>query len=240
MSRPPSVKKKIGEKRRERRDAFWPDASTVVYSPSAGGWAQMPRTVPMIASLIDSVSGKENPGRMYVVLWAYEFGDGFVEVPDPVQLAVEAGYLSDRAERTFTERMQTLMKLGFIRAQGSGLRSFSYVLLVDPHVHVVRWRKRSPHEIPDAWWTAFQARCATIGVSLSEASMDEGTVVRPRRTKQVLDRAAQVWKLSTDLRFRVSRAPVDGWVGLVLLAPLHPETGAHFEAEFPAEEFELA
>jgi hypothetical protein len=79
------------KKRELRRDGFWPDAASFVFE--GGGWARLPRTVPMIATLLDgpSFGGRLSPGRLYVVLWCHEYGDGFVEVLDPVMLALEAG-----------------------------------------------------------------------------------------------------------------------------------------------------
>jgi hypothetical protein len=161
------VVKRAAVRRRGQRDNLWPDAATVVFKTASGGWAQMPRTVPMIASLIDVMGGKDNAGRLYVTLWSYEYGDGFVEVPDPVQVALEAGYLTNRAERTFNERIAALRELGFLRSAPVGMRDHGFLLLLDPHAAVVRLRKESPSAIPERWWTAFVARCANIGVALA-------------------------------------------------------------------------
>lgn len=124
----------------------------------------MPRTVPMIASLIDLMGGRENAGRLYVTLWAYEYGDGFVEVPDPAQLALEAGYFTNRAERTFAERVNLLKNFGFVRSAPSGLRDHGFILLLDPHRVVTNIRTKKPDQVPDSWWSAFQNRCTNIGI----------------------------------------------------------------------------
>jgi hypothetical protein len=147
-----------------KRDGLWPDAQDLVFSPAGGGWARMPRTIPMIASLIDIMGGRESAGRLYITLWAYEYGDGFVEVPDPAQLALEAGYLTSRAERTFAERIGLIKKFGFIRTAANGLRDNGFVLLLDPHQVVGRIRAETPSEVPDRWWSAFQSRCANVGI----------------------------------------------------------------------------
>jgi hypothetical protein len=162
--------KKISIRRRAKRDGLWPDAEDVVFSPIGGGWVQMPRTIPMLASLIDMLAGRENAGRLYIVLWAYEYGDGFVEVPDPAQLALEAGYMNKRAERTFAERVSLLEKLGCIRTAKLGLREHGFILLLNPHNFASKLRKNRPRDVPDSWWSAFQARCTNIGVPLAPES----------------------------------------------------------------------
>jgi hypothetical protein len=121
----------------------------------------------MVSTLIDELSAKDRPGRLYLALWSYDYGDGYVEVPDPARIALEAGYTSGRAERTFVERMKTLRDLGFIRARALGSREFGHVLLRDPHRVVLELHASSPSRIPDIWWSAFQARCSSIGVELS-------------------------------------------------------------------------
>jgi len=165
-SPPPTVKRSV-LRRRAQRDALWPEASAVVFPTVAGGWSQMPRTVPMIASLIDHISGKDKPGRLYITLWSYEYGDGFVEIPDPAQVALEAGYFTNRAERTFSERIAQLKTMGFIKTASVGMRDDAFLLLVDPHRVVAQIHTIDPEHIPERWWTAFKARCALIGVKLA-------------------------------------------------------------------------
>lgn len=157
-------------RRRKKRDAAWPDAELRVFNPRlSSGWARMPRTVPMISGLIDFLSdNKEKPGRLYTVLWGYDFGDGLIEVSDPAHLALEAGYFSaGRAERSFNERMRVLQQLGFIESRPIGSREFGAVLLLDPHRVVVRLRQAENSRVPEAWWTAFAARCGDIGIDLA-------------------------------------------------------------------------
>ena len=168
-------------RRLKQRDALWPKAEGEVFQPSNGGWCQVPRTVPMIASLIDDLGGKEKPGRLYITLWSYDFGEGYLEVPDPARVALEAGYKTNRAERTFVERMRALRELGFIRSEALGAREFGHVLLVDPHRAVLELWAKDPTRISDEWWSAFQARCSAIGIELSEyaAAAVDGTGTAP-------------------------------------------------------------
>jgi hypothetical protein len=62
---------RAAQRRRVQRDRIWPDAENVVYLPGRGGWSQIPRTIPMIAALIDTLGGKEHAGRLYITLWGH-------------------------------------------------------------------------------------------------------------------------------------------------------------------------
>ncbi len=124
----------------------------------------------MIASLIDMLGGKEKAGKLYVTLWAHEYGDGFVEVQDPAQVAFEAGYMTSRAERTFEERIALLEALGFLRTASNGVRAHGFLLLLDPHAVVEQLRAKDPAGVPKVWWLAFEARCAAVGIALANNS----------------------------------------------------------------------
>jgi hypothetical protein len=125
----------------------------------------------MIASLLDKLGGKLSPGRLYLTLWSYSYGDGFVEVPDPAQVALEAGYSASRAERTVAERMQQLEEFGFLRVARLGTRAVGYVLLVDPHAAVFRLRSRFPEKVDESWWSMFEARCRKAGLEPPKADV---------------------------------------------------------------------
>jgi hypothetical protein len=174
MQPPLKTSNKRLTKRLSQRDAMWQDAEKLVFPTGAGGWSQMPRTVPMIASLIDHLSGKDKPGRLYIALWAHEFGDGLVEIPDPAQVALEAGYITNRAERTFGERIEQLKAMGFVKTSAVGMRDYGFVLLVDPHRVVADLYEKAPERIPERWWTAFNARCAAVGVRLRTQPQQNG------------------------------------------------------------------
>lgn len=150
-------------RRREVRDGFWPDADSVTFPTHTGGWARVPRTIPVISTLIDELAPREKPARVYSGLWSYDFGDGFIELPDLARFAVEVGYMSRRAERTVAERLQILEDLGFLRSKPLASRKFGYLLLLDPHRVVAPMRSNPPSQVSSAWlevWlSAYDARC---------------------------------------------------------------------------------
>jgi hypothetical protein len=163
-----------GRRRRAERDRLWPDAEEVVFKTVGGGWSQAPRTLPLLAMLIDHLQPKRSAGRLYVALWSYEFGDGFVELPDPATIAYEAGFGTARGARSYTERMHVLRRLGFIRTAPIGVHQLGYALLIDPHAVAAGLHQVSPQRFPDSWWTAFEARCSKVGIALPGARVAAG------------------------------------------------------------------
>ncbi len=160
------------EKRTTRRDALWPDAPMVTFS--GGGWAKVPRTVPLIATLIDHLTtGSERAGRLYVALWAHDFGEGLVEA-DPENLVLEAGYARARADRTWNERIEVLLELGFIRTAERGHTKYGFVLLLNPHpvVHALHLARKA--DFPRGWYSYFTVLCADFGISLPADSPKAG------------------------------------------------------------------
>src|SRR5690242_4181638 len=99
------------ERLQKVREEFWPGADP--WTGAAGiddGWCKMPRTLPLILSLMreKSLSGKGDPSSVYVELLSRQFGDGVVEIQNPAEHAHAAGYTSKRGERTWEEHMKTL------------------------------------------------------------------------------------------------------------------------------------
>lgn len=164
-------------RRRRVRDEYWPDAPSVAFDPKGGGWAQVPRTIPLIATLIDALAAREKPSRVYTALWLYDYGDGFVELPDLARFTVELGYTTRRGERSVTERLQILEDLGFVRSRPLASRKFGYVLLLDPHQVVAPMRSSPPAQVSSAWWeswlSAFDARCREARIRLPEPEVPD-------------------------------------------------------------------
>ncbi|MEC7523843.1 MAG: hypothetical protein VYE22_28430 [Myxococcota bacterium] len=179
----------------KRRDTLWPNAEDLVFDDKAGGWAPIPRVVPLVAGLINNLD-RVNAGHLYTVLWARNFGTGLVEVHDPVLLAFESGYAktAGRAERTFRERIEVLCELRFIETKPRGTRAHAYVLLHDPHRAVLRLHEERPDSFPKGWFEHFALRCDEIGVDLAQfrgvvaagddEMQDEPPATRRRRTSR--------------------------------------------------------
>ena len=151
-------------------ESHWPDYRSVTYyHKNEKGFCTIPRTLPMIASLIQQISTVGDSSKVYIELWSRMFDPaGFVEITDEEQCANACGYMSStsRAIRSWRERIDELERLGFIRVAGWGTRKRAYILLLHPHQAVQQLRQSGFVTIPEPWWQLFKMRLAAIGSEL--------------------------------------------------------------------------
>jgi hypothetical protein len=137
------------ELRESIRQKIWPgdDAWT---GENEKGFFQAPRTLPLILLLISmkKIGTKGNAARVYLELWSRHMGGGVIEMRHEGEHAYAAGYVGNRAMRTWRDHMVLLEKNGFIKIKGSGNQRFKYILLVHPTAVVEKLRaegKIDPH-----------------------------------------------------------------------------------------------
>lgn len=97
------------------------------------GFTTIPRTIPLLMNIIDSLSKNQPVGRTYFGLWCRTYDESLVIVENPMSLAFEAGFTGERAVTTWRQRMNTLKNLGLIDAMPGSSGDFHYVLLLNPH-----------------------------------------------------------------------------------------------------------
>ena len=143
--------------RDEIRKRFWPteDAWT---GEKEIGFFQAPRTLPLVMVLVSmkTLRTKGNAARVYLELWSRHMGGGVIEMKHEGEHAYAAGYVGNRAIRTWREHMKLLEANGFIKTQASGNQQFKYVLLVHPTAVIEKLSaegKIDPH-----WFTTYQTR----------------------------------------------------------------------------------
>ena len=160
-------RKSPADKRRELRDEIWPDAEAVVWNRQTDkGWCTIPRTLPLLMTLINYISPKErgDASRVYQELWCHAFEEGLVSIVDEEAHAFASGFINgSRSLRSWRERMDLLSEFGFIRIARNGGRLYGYVLLVHPHDVVQRLRVGGKYPFPPGWDTAFAKRFIDIG-----------------------------------------------------------------------------
>jgi len=178
----PPKGKSAADKREELRDGLWPDADDMVWDRKAEkGFCTIPRTLPLLMSLIGRLSPKNkgDASRVYLELWTRAFDEGFVEIVDEEAHAFACGYETPgRGVRSWRERMDVLEELGFIRVKPRGSRKHGYVLLIHPHKVVESLREKRPGEIPEGWYSSFLERMVAIGAApkkvLSKGAAERG------------------------------------------------------------------
>jgi hypothetical protein len=169
-------KKTPAEKRREQREALWPNSDQVVWSPKqAKGFFSAPRTLSLVGTLIRLLSPKLDPSRVFFDLWARNFEEGIVEIGHEEDLAASSGYAEgSRSIRTWRERIGALEKLGFIRLKGSGTRKYAFVLLLHPDRVVATLRARSDLRIPEWWTSLYDQRLRETGAPTAAPFTENG------------------------------------------------------------------
>ena len=116
-----------------------------------------------------------DPTRVYLDLWCRSWDEGIIEGIDPDAAAFSSGYKGTRATRTWSEHMNELMKLGFIKIAPHGNSAIGHVLLVNPLDVVEELRGRKGIHISEEWWNAYLTRADAIGAVLpsDEETSDE-------------------------------------------------------------------
>ena len=151
-------------KRVALREKVFPQSQDLVYTPDKG-WRQLPRTIPLIMTLISSLAPKgkrDGAARVYLELWFRDYGEGCVELTDPDVHAFAAGYTTaGHGPRSWRECIDVLAALGFIKIEPKGSRSHGYALLFDPDKVVEELRAKK--KVDAAWFNAYQQRKVEVG-----------------------------------------------------------------------------
>ncbi len=158
-------------RRVQMRDQIWPgEAERLWHRTKEDGFSTIPRTLPLVMTLIDDLKGKgRDASRVYFDLWCRQMDDSFVEVTDEEAFAYSCGYSTPgRNVRTCRERTDLLRELGFISGRPDGSRKYGYVLLHHPHLVVADLQKTG--RIKPEWWWAFTKRATQVGAILAPAS----------------------------------------------------------------------
>jgi hypothetical protein len=108
------------------------------------------------SSDIKKIDAKGNAARVYLELWSRHMGGGVIEMKHEGEHAYAAGYVGNRAMRTWREHMFLLEKNGFIRISSSGNQRFKYVLLIHPTAVVEKLR--SENKVDQHWLNTYKTR----------------------------------------------------------------------------------
>jgi hypothetical protein len=144
-------------RREEIRKQYWPKEDLWTGEKEVG-WFPVPRTLPLILSLLSSkeISGKKDPSSVYLDLLSRQRGEGVIEMGHEADHAFASGYEGRRAVRTWQERMKILEANGFIRTVEVGNQQYKYVAIVHPTTAVQRLRDAK--KVPTKWWNAYVTR----------------------------------------------------------------------------------
>jgi hypothetical protein len=157
-------KTKADQRREQLREQLWPDSADRVWKgPEETGYWCAPRILPLLLHLTKEkgIVGEKDCSFVYLELLSRDFGQGIVEIRDEDEHAFCAGYTSNRARRTWQERMHALASAGFIEVETKGNRPLGYVLVLHP-THVVSELRRQ-RKVSDQWWNLLQQQLLEVG-----------------------------------------------------------------------------
>ena len=172
-----AARKTPGQKLREQREVYWPNSDSLVWTPKTGkGFFSAPRSLGLIATLIRLRAPKLDPSRVYIDLWARNFEEGVIEIGNEQDMAAACGYAQGtRSIRTWRERIDALVKMGFIRLAPSGTRKHGAVLLLHPDRVVATLRLDPSVSIPDWWLSLYDKRMREVGAPVAAPFSDDAS-----------------------------------------------------------------
>ncbi len=152
---------KMEKRAAEMRKLFWPNIEDAALwdRKKAAGFTTMPRTMPHVMNIIDSLSKGQPAGVTYLSIWCRLFYPGIVELGSEAQMAREAGFTGERAVDTWRKRMRKLKELGFIEYHGGGSHDFQWVLVLNPHHAIQRLGDKVQLRLRGVW----QERAIEVG-----------------------------------------------------------------------------
>lgn len=131
-----STKQRMEARRIQLRGTLWPNVpEEMLWNRKRNdGFTTIPRTMPIIQLIVDSLSKGTPLSGVYFSLWGRINDQGFVTIDNPRELAFESGFAAQRAEATWRNRMNQLKELGFIRCEPGISGEFHNVLVLNPHL----------------------------------------------------------------------------------------------------------
>jgi hypothetical protein len=126
---------KISANQLKLRATIWPslDATSLWNRKVKNGFTTIPRTLPLICSIMDGMSKGKPVSSTYFELWGRAHDESFVVLNKKEEQAFHAGFRGERAVTVWKERMRALAKLGFIDIQAGPSGDLSYALIHNPY-----------------------------------------------------------------------------------------------------------
>jgi len=179
------MKSKIDARQRELRGRLWPDITDddLWVRQNSKGFATIPRTMPLMMSVMDQMSKTKPVSSAYFELFCRGFDDCMIVLNKPKEMAFHAGFDGQRGERTWRERLKILEQLGFIRLKEGPSGAMSYALILNPY-HVIKAQYGKHFGITSESYNALLARVAEIGAKdLDERALPEKEPALPKKKK---------------------------------------------------------
>ncbi|QEL25530.1 hypothetical protein FQV39_25260 [Bosea sp. F3-2] len=173
MARPSKYVRKV----RELRKKLWPEIdfeSQLWDRKRNDGFVTMPRTMPLIIGIIDDLTKGAPAGMTYAELWCRAFDEMYVSLSKSKELAFHSGFIGQRAERTWAEKIRKLDELGFISVKPGQAGPLSHALILNPYLVIKALHDAGNVGITQDKYNALVERAIDIGAGdLDEEREDD-------------------------------------------------------------------
>lgn len=154
---------KMAERAEKQREVLFPEVQQVWlwHRKKNDGFITIPRTLPIVMEVIDSLSKSQPAGHTYFGVWCRSPDHSVVTIENPAIFASEAGFKGERAVDTWRRRMKTLRDLRFILTKEGPAGDFHYVLLLNPNMVIEHLKAEG--KVQDGLYAKFLDRTLEIG-----------------------------------------------------------------------------
>jgi hypothetical protein len=173
---------KFVKKTRELRARLWPEinfAEELWHRKINDGFITVPRTMPIILSIIDDLTKGAPASSTYLELWCRSFDEMYVSLSKSKEMACHAGFIGQRAERTWVEKIRALEGLGFISVKAGQAGPLSHALILNPYKVIERLHEAKTPGLSAEKYNAFIERAIEIGALESAAEEEEKKIPIP-------------------------------------------------------------
>lgn len=176
--------RKISKKIEELRDKLWPDTveGELWHRKRNDGFFTLPRTMPLILSIIDDLTKGTPASGVYLELWSRAYDEMYVSLSKDREMAYHAGFTGQRATRAWGDRIKQLHELGFIGLREGAAGALSHALIYNPHVVIERLHKKKHPGLSEQKYTALIERGNEIGAG--DIGNDPRDEIKPKKKKQ--------------------------------------------------------
>jgi hypothetical protein len=162
---------------KDLRTRLWPHLSEdeLWNHKNFDGFTSIPRTIPIVLSIIDDLTKGAPASSTYLELWCRAFPEMYVSLAKPDEHAFHAGFTGQRARRTWMDRIRKLRDLGFILVAEGSAGELSHSVIINPHVALRRLKQNDHPGISKAKYNALIERGNDIGATDVDRDPKEST-----------------------------------------------------------------
>lgn len=161
MARPHKIIKKI----ETLKQKLWPDVidGELWNRKVNDGFFTIPRTMPIIMSIIDDLTKGSPASSVYLELWSRAYDEMYVSLGKSQEMSYHSGFTGQRAVRAWSERVRSLQKLGFIGLKEGTSGALSHAIIYNPHVAIERLHRNNHPGLLESKYMALLERGTEIG-----------------------------------------------------------------------------